>query len=145
VDKKVLTAVAVGALVVAVVVTAVIVYYAVKVHGHGKIKTVGAGVFSDAGCTQPVGEVDWGVIPQGGSSAVTLYVKNTGNSNVTLSLSTEAWSPSTAQQYLTLSWDYAGVWLLPNQAVKVVLTLNVAQNATGFTDFDFNSVITAQG
>lgn len=132
-------------LVVAVVVTGIVVYYSLKLRGHGQIKTVRCDVFSDPQCTEPVGSVDLGVIPQGGSSQTTLYIKNTGNSNVTLSFSTEAWDPAVAQQYLTLSWDYAGGWVLPNQAVKVVLTLNVSENVTGFTDFAFDIILTASG
>jgi hypothetical protein len=144
-ESKQIVAIAVGVLVVAVVVTGIAVYYSLKLRGHGKIKTIGVDAFKDPQCIEPVGEVDWGVIPQGGFSQATLYVKNTGNSNVTLSLSSENWDPAVAQQYLTLSWDYAGGWLLPNQAVKVVLTLNVSEAVTGFTDFAVDIVITASG
>ncbi len=144
-DKKVLTAVAVGALVVAVVVTAVVVYYSLRLRGHGRIITVGVGAFKDPQCTIPVGEVDWGDIPAGGSSQVTLYLKNTGNRNVTLSLSSENWAPSVAQQYLTLSWNYAGQLVQPNQSGPVILTLNASENVTGFTDFAFDIIITASG
>jgi len=145
VDKQTLTVIAVGVLVAAVVVTGIVVYYSLKLRGHGRIKTVGVGVYADPQCTQVAGEIDWGIIPQGGTSTVSLFIKNTGNSNVTLSLTSEAWEPSAAQQYMTLSWDYAGGWLVPAQVVAVNFRLDVSQSITGITDFSFDIVVTAQG
>ena len=85
------------------------------------------------------------MVEPGSSTSVTVYIKNTGNSPVTLTLDTENWNPSSASNYMSLSWDYNGQSIDAGGVVQVELTLTVYSNVTGITDFNFDIVITGSG
>ena len=112
---------------------------------HGSVKAIGVGVYWDASCTSEVSSVDWGVIEPGSSANVTVYIKNTGNSPVTLTLSTDNWNPTEASSYMTLTWDYGGQSIEAGGVVQVTLSLAVASNVSGITDFSFDIIITGSG
>ena len=112
---------------------------------HGSIKAIGVSVYWDSSCTNEVSSVDWGMVEPGSSTSVTVYIKNTGNSPVTLTLDTENWNPSSASNYMSLSWDYNGQSIDAGGVVQVELTLTVYSNVTGITDFSFDIVITGSG
>jgi len=102
-------------------------------------------MYWDSNCTNKVSSVDWGMVEPGSSKNITVYVKNTENVAMTLSLSAENWSPSNASKYMNLSWDYNGQPINPNTAIRVTLTLTVFANVTGITDFSFNITIIGKG
>ena len=85
--------------------------------------------------------VDWGKVGPGGSVTKTVYLRNEGNSEVTLSLSTASWSPANARDYISLSWNYGGQIIAPNQVVQITLTLSVSNSINGITDFYFDIII----
>lgn len=122
-----------------------VVYYTLRLRGSGKIRTVNVKVYSDPAATIEVSAVDWGEISPGGQSRIQLYVKNTGNVVANLTLTAENWAPSSAANYMTLSWDYNGQALQLNEVRPVLFTLSVASNITGITDFSVDLVITAAG
>ena len=86
-----------------------------------------------------------GVIGPGEAKEVTLYLKNTGNVPVNLTLSTENWSPAVAADYMTLTWDYDGTPVVAGAVRRVIITLSVATNITGVAEFSFDILITAAG
>ena len=102
-------------------------------------------VYYDSACTTVVSSIDWGVIEAGGSTNTTIYVKNLGNTPVTLTLSTQNWDPPDAAQYIDVNWDYDGRVLAPSEVIPVTLTLTVSSNVTDITDFSFEIVITSEG
>lgn len=53
------------------------------------------------------------------------------------------WNPKAASRYITLSWDYGGQSISPNNVVPVVLTLSVSKDISGITNFSFDIIITA--
>jgi hypothetical protein len=109
----------------------------------GRISTVNVGVYKDSACTQTATSIDWGNLTAGSSTNFTLYIKNLGTSRETLSLTTNGWSPSTASQYLTITWDQNNVALNSNQVVKANLTLNVSASIdSSITTFSNNITIT---
>ena len=87
--------------------------------------------------------VDWGSVEAGGSVGRVVYVKNSGDGGVVLSLVTENWSPAAAADYLVLSWDYDGSVLGSGGVVGVTLTLDVDSSVSGVDDFGFDIVIVA--
>ncbi len=111
----------------------------------GSIKTIGVKVYSDSACTNEVSSIDWGTVEPGSTKDTTVYIKNTGNAAVTLSLGTENWSPSSASGYMKLTWNYDGQSISPNANVQTKLTLTVFANATGVTSFSFDILITGSG
>ena len=99
-------------------------------------------VYSDSACTQVISNVVWGDIEVGNSVSQTIYVKNTGDDGVTLSMSTENWSPVGGTSYLQLSWDYDGSTISSGEVRGIVLTLSVASSVSGVDTFSFDIVIT---
>ena len=115
--------------------------YSTSLQSHGTIQTIGVAAYKDSACTTPVSDVNWGNIAPGSSSTNTLYVKNEGNSDLTLSLATTNWNPTNAQSYMTLNWNYAGQTITPNQVIQITLTLSVSQSINGIESFYFDIVI----
>jgi hypothetical protein len=110
----------------------------------GFIYTVGIGVYGNQACTINITSVDWGTLNPGGAVQKIAYIKNSGSSNVTLSMTTNTFSPSSMQNYLSLTWNATNYVLGPNQVVTVAFALNVSPDAQGGT-FNFNILITGQG
>ena len=112
---------------------------------QGSIKTIGVGVYSDSGCTNKLSSIDWGTLEPGANKNVTTYIRNEGTSTMTLSLSTSNWNPTSASQYITLSWDYGGKSLAVNEVLKVIFTLKISASTTGITSYSFDITITGTG
>jgi len=112
----------------------------------GTVKGVGVGVFWDSGCTNRVSSINWSLVEPGSLNNATVYIKNEGNSPVTLNLNTTNWNPMNAPNYMKLRWDYANQTIKPtDNALRVKLTLAVYSNITGITNFRFDIIITGTG
>lgn len=112
----------------------------------GTIVGVNVGVYSDSTCTQSASSINWGNLQPGNSANFTLWIKNTGRSSMTLSMTTSGWSPSNASTGITLSWNQQNTLLTPNQIVQGLLTLTVSPTiSTSVTTFNFTTTITGTG
>ena len=142
--RKTLIAVA-ATIIAAVLVTAVVMYYVLRIRGHGVIKVVGIEAYADEACTKVCSEVDWGLIAPSEVKEVTIYLRNTGNAPVNLTMITENWSPMRASEFMTLSWDYDGTLVGVGGVHAVTLALSVDANISDISEFSFDIVITAAG
>jgi hypothetical protein len=106
-----------------------------RISNVGKVKSIG--------CTVDTDFIDWGLLAPGEVEHHTIRVTLTGDVNAVLKLETTDWQPPEAQQYLFLSWNYAGQVLEPETTVIVDLALFVSQSVQNITDFSFTIVITA--
>ncbi len=86
--------------------------------------------------------MEWGEIEAGESPTASLYVLNSGDSTVVLGLSTENWSPSTAEGYMSLYWDYDGSSISPGNGIDIAITLDVDVDCPELSSFSFDIVIT---
>jgi hypothetical protein len=111
----------------------------------GTITTVNVGVYSDSACTLPLTSIDWGTISPGTTVTRTIYVKNTGNTQITLSMTTNSWNPTSANGPITLTWDKEGAKLNAGLSTAATLTLTVSSTISGITTFSVNIVITGTG
>jgi hypothetical protein len=111
----------------------------------GAVKGVGVEIYWDSACTNPTTSIVWGTMDKGSSKQVTLYVKNTGNAAATLTKTIRNWSPTTAANYFSVTWDYANQTIGVNKALQVNLTLSIASTVTAITSFNFDLIITATG
>lgn len=111
----------------------------------GLVVAVNVGVYSDSACTLNLTSIDWGNVYPGGSVSRTIYVRNTGNAPITLSMSTASWNPSTATGQITVTWDKENASLNPGQSTLATLTLNVSPSISGVTSFSVNVVVTGSG
>ena len=116
-----------------------------SIPNSGSIKEINVRVYNDSGCSAPLPSMDWGILEAGSSKNRTIYVKNEGNSPLTLLLSTANWTPSSAVNYITLTWDYNGQPLDPNQFIKVVLMLVISSDIRGISSFTFDITIIGEG
>jgi len=106
------------------------------------VETAGVGVYWDRDCTNGVSLIEWGTIEAGSVKMVTVYVRNEGDTAISLSLGTTNWNPSTASNYITLDWNYNGAEVDPNQVLRVTLELSVSPNIEGITTFSFDIMMT---
>lgn len=104
----------------------------------GTLKAIGIGVYWDDDLTSKVNAIDWGFLAPGAQKTCTVYLHNEGILPLTLSMSTSNWNPSTASNYLTLTWSYTGQTINAGTTVKVTLTLAVSESITGINNFNFD-------
>jgi len=109
------------------------------------VKAVGVGVYWDAALTNKVSSIDWGVLDPSSNKNITVYIRNEGNSAVSLTMNTANWNPSTASNYVTLTWNYGGLSINVGAVTQVKLTLSVSASVTGITNFSFDVNIVASG
>jgi len=115
------------------------------VSSSGSITTVNVGVYSDSACTKNLTSIGWGTISPNTTVTQTIYVKNTGNVQITLSMTTNGWSPTNANGPITLTWNQEGAKLSAGASVAATLTLSVSSSISGITTFSVNIVITGSG
>jgi uncharacterized repeat protein (TIGR01451 family) len=112
------------------------------ISNSGSITAVGVGVYSDSGCTTALSAISWGTLNPGDVKNYTVYVKNTGNVPVTLNMTVSNWNPSSASNYITLTWNKEKYVLPVGQVVQAVLTLSVSSSVSGVASFSFDITIT---
>jgi hypothetical protein len=98
-------------------------------------------VYQDSGCNTILSEVVWGTIIAGGRSNAQMYVKNNGDVEVILSLASDNWSPVSASDYMSLSWDYDGQTLQPGEVVGITLSLDTSASCPEYSNFGFDIVV----
>ena len=116
-----------------------------RVMSSGLVKSVGVGVYKDSNCSEVMSSIGWGIVESGSPYNVSAHIRNEGNTEVALFLNATDWNPPEAETYVILSWNYTGQLVMPNQAIPVILTLSVGNNAPSGRSFTFNVVITAIG
>ena len=112
------------------------------VESEGTVTAINLGVYSDVGCTQTLTSINWGNISPGDSVTKTIYVKNTGNSPIGISMTAEGWDPGIASSYISVSWNREGTALYPEEAVSATVTLTVSSDISGVSNFYVNLKIT---
>ena len=98
-------------------------------------------VFCDIGCSEVMSEVEWGSLQPGSSIERTIFIRNSGEHAVMLTLTSDNWSPALASDYLTLSWDYDGGDIDAGQVVEVTLVLSISSSISGVNGFSFDIVL----
>jgi len=107
----------------------------------GNIRTLNVGVYSDYACSQNLESINWGDLLPGGSVYRTIYLKNTGTAEITLSMTTTNWNPTNANGPITLIWNKEGTKLSAGQVITAMLTLSVSESIAGITTFSHTILI----
>jgi hypothetical protein len=145
---KILSKVAVIAMVIAAVALSVSTYAAISLNhdittGGEILGSPNLGVFSDSGCTQTITSLNWGSVAPGNSATTTVYVKNTGTgASITLSLASLNLSPAQAVGHIAVTWDKAGATLAPGQSTAAIITLAVDGSISDVSTFSVTVRIT---
>jgi len=103
------------------------------------------GVYCDSACTNSITSINWGSINVGGNASQVVYVRDTGDVAMMLSLSVSNWSPSTASTYMNLTWTGQGAQISAGASLAVTLTLTVSSNITSITSFSNSIMISGAG
>lgn len=106
------------------------------------IKAAGVSVYWYSNGTSPVTTIDWGTVAPGGSVTKVIYIRNNGTVPVVLSMVTSAWSPSTAANYITVTWNCSSYTLNAGYVVGAALNLSVNSTISEITTFSFSITIT---
>jgi len=118
-----------------------------RIGSHGIIKSVNCQVWLDSALTQnaSVIGIDWGFLSPGTETNKTIYIQNTSNVPLNLTLATENWLPNATSNYMNLFWNYNGTLLTVGQVLPTILMLDVYSNITGITNFSFTIDIIGNG
>jgi len=106
----------------------------------GTIKTIEVEVYWDPNGENKRETLSWDEIETGKSVNTTLYIKSVSNFIVTLNLNITDWYPEEISDYLTISWDYNGTQLNPNEIIPVTMTLT-ASSSNEFINYLVNNEI----
>ena len=112
-----------------------------SISSGGKITSLNVEIYSNIECTIGNPSIEWGELDKGGTSSVTIYIRNEGESPQTLSLVASDWTPSSAENYLSISWNYNNQPLNPDSVVEITLTLSVDPQTQGIDTFGVNLLI----
>ena len=111
----------------------------------GVVLAVNVGVYSDDGCLANLTYIDLGSVYPGDSVSRIVYVKNIGNTPITLTMATSGWNPQIAEGQLAVSWNRELASLNPAESVSAILTLAVSSSVHDVASFSVNVVITGSG
>jgi hypothetical protein len=131
--------------IVLTVTTAGLISVSQSVSSSGSVTAINVGVYSDSSCTQNLTTIDWGTVAPGNSVTKTIYVKNTGNSDITLSMTKNSWNPTSANGPITVTWNKESTTLSAGASAAAIITLSVSSSISGITTFSVNIVITGTG
>ena len=110
--------------------------------GTGNVNTINVNLYSDPSCTIKCTSINWENIRPNSAINKTLYIKNSGNTTITLSMSTKNWNPKGANSELQLSWNLNNYRLSVEKVVPATLTLTATSNIANLTNFKFTIIIT---
>ena len=111
----------------------------------GTFKAIGVGVYWDNSLTNRVTEINWGLLEPGDKKSFTIYISNEGTAPLTLSMSTSNWNPSSAANYLTLTWSNTGQTINAGVTAQWTLTLTVSESVSGINSFNFDIIAVGSG
>jgi hypothetical protein len=114
-----------------------------RITSTGTVQTIGVQIKDDNG--NLITAIDWGTLTPGATKDFHVFAINNGTVPITLTLTTENWSPTNAQNHISLTWDYLGGTINPGASLPIILTLTVNADISGISSFSFGIVITAQG
>jgi hypothetical protein len=108
----------------------------------GTVTAVGVSIYTNSTCTTALSSINWGNLYPGNATTRTMYVKNTGNTPVTLNMTVNSWSSPSASSNLKLTWNQEKTQLTAGTGVTATLTLTVSSTISNVTSFSFNIIIT---
>ena len=111
------------------------------ISSQGTVNSIGVGVYWESGCVNNISSISWGYIEPGSSKNVTIYIRNEGNIPMTLNMTDDNWSPSSASTYITLGWNREGNQIDADSVVETVLTLSVSSSIIDINNFSFDITI----
>jgi hypothetical protein len=116
-----------------------------NIPGTGSIKGLGLGIYMDLQCENPTTKIDFGLLEPGSQKDYTLYLRNEGNTVLTLNMASRNWDPIEAADYMSLTWNREGQKVSPDQVISFVITLSVSSNIQDISSFSLDITISGTG
>lgn len=116
-----------------------------RMRGTGSVKGVELGVYWDSECTDATSSLDFGLLAPGSSRNFSLYLRNKGDLDLNLSMTSENWDPANAANYITLTWNREGQQISPDGVIGCVVTLSVLEDVEGISSFGLDIIISGIG
>ena len=110
----------------------------------GVMADVDLGVYSNSACTQPLTSINWGMCYVEENTTVTVYLRNEGSVDSTITVATDNWTPSSAETCYLLYATCDGQTLAPDEVFTTTLTLYPLSTASQFDTFSFDIIIQGQ-
>ena len=107
----------------------------------GNIAAINVGLYMNSACTQKLESINWGDIAPGESVNKIIYLKNTGTTDIALSMTTNNWNPSIANGPITITWNREGILLEQGAVTSATLTLETLEDTVGITAFSVSILI----
>ena len=107
----------------------------------GNIAAINVGLYINAACTQKLESIDWGDIAPGESVNKIIYLKNTGTTEIALSMTTNNWNPSIANGPISITWNKEGILLEQGAVTSATLILDTSEDVSGITTFSVSILI----
>jgi hypothetical protein len=105
------------------------------------IKTIEVEIYWDKQAQNKTDLINWGELQTGKSVETTVYMKSVSNFDVTVDLVLTDWSPPEISDYVSLTWDYDGAILEPQELIEVTLTMS-APSTNEFVDYLVKNEVT---
>jgi len=118
-------------------------YVEKRIQSTGYIYTPNPGieVYSDPECTTVLSQINWGTQNPGDNPTRTIYIKNNGNTQLQVNITTSNWTPTGVPTYITLTSNVNNFTLNPESTQTTILTLAISSSIQGITDFSFDIVV----
>jgi len=94
-----------------------------NIQNRAKIETIGLKAYFEPECINEVTYLNWDIIEQ--QKNYTIYLKNIGLTNITLTMTTTEWNPINVSNYVSVTWNYNNETLTPNEVLQVTFTFTV--------------------
>jgi len=106
-----------------------------EVPSSGVIATGDLGIYWNMDCSVEVVDIYWGTLEPGSSIPKTLYFRHEGTVDFTMSFNTTNWEPVNADQFIYITWNYDGTFLIPDEVREVIFTITANTTISGITNF----------
>ncbi len=108
---------------------------------EGSVSSINLDIYVDAAASEPCTSIEWGSLNAGQIVTKTIYLKNTGNTAEVLNMTATGWTPASAGEVLTLTWNKEGASLAPGAVIPATLTLQVPADPGALTAFSLNIIL----
>ena len=99
-------------------------------------------IYQDGALSARATYINWSIVEPNSRTNRTVWIKSLAPAS--LYLTTQSWLPVNATAYISVVWDQEGKTVVSQEVREATLTLVVAANVTGITDFSFDITLTAQ-
>jgi hypothetical protein len=85
--------------------------------------------------------IDWGILSPADNKTEDILITNNAPVAQKLSVTTAAWVPANASDYISLTWNYSGFPVAAKGSIPVALVIHVDPLIFGISNFTFNIII----